>query len=79
MVCEEGIYEVKAISKLLVPQSSKIVLAQKPQTVLKKTKMYCTNYHMTNHNVETYRIKRKKTMFLQSLRLLLDKIKYRGL
>jgi hypothetical protein len=26
--------------------------------------MYCTNYHGTNHNVETYRIKRKEDFVL---------------
>jgi hypothetical protein len=30
LVCEEGISEVEAISNLLVLQSSKIILAQKP-------------------------------------------------
>jgi hypothetical protein len=30
MVCEEGIFEVEAISNMLVPQSSKTILAQKP-------------------------------------------------
>jgi hypothetical protein len=45
---------------MLVPQSNKTILAQKPQIVVKKTRMYRTNCHMTNHNVETYRIKRKK-------------------
>ncbi len=60
LVCEEGIFEVEAISNMLAPQSSKIILAQKPQTIPKKAKMYCTNYHMTDHNVETYRVKRKE-------------------
>ncbi len=40
LVCEEGISEVEAISNLLVLQSSKIILAQKPQTFLEKTRMY---------------------------------------
>ncbi len=60
LVCEEGIFEVKAISNILVPQSSKIISAQKPQTILEKIGMYCTNYHKTNHDVETYRIKKKE-------------------
>jgi hypothetical protein len=37
LVYEEGIYEVEAISNLLVPQSSKTILAKKPQTILEKT------------------------------------------
>jgi hypothetical protein len=36
------------------------ILAQKPQTTLEKTGMYCTNYHKTNHNVETCKVKRKE-------------------
>jgi len=39
LVCEKGIFEVKALSNLLVPHSSKIVLAQKLHTTTKKTKM----------------------------------------
>jgi hypothetical protein len=38
-VCEEGIFEVEALSNLLVPHSSKIILAQKPHTITKKTRM----------------------------------------
>jgi hypothetical protein len=33
LVCEEGIFDVKAISNMLVPQSSKTILVQKPQIV----------------------------------------------
>ncbi len=51
MVCEKGIFEAKAISNMLIPL---------PQIVLEKTKMYYTNYHKTNHNVETYRVKIKE-------------------
>jgi hypothetical protein len=60
LVCENGIYEVKAISDLSIPQNSKSILIQKPQIVLKKTWMYYTNYHKTSHNVETCRTKRKE-------------------
>jgi len=60
LVCEEGIFEVEAISNLLVPQSNKVVLVQKPYIVTKQIGMYCTNCHRTNHNVETYRVKRKE-------------------
>jgi hypothetical protein len=60
LVCEEEIFTVEAISNLLVPQSSKIILAKKPQTILEKMGMYYTNYHRTNHNVETCRIKRNE-------------------
>jgi hypothetical protein len=64
MVCEEGIFEVEAISNLLVPQSSKTIFAQQPQIVPKKTWTYCTNCHKTNHNVETYKVKRKEDLAL---------------
>jgi hypothetical protein len=60
LVCGKGISEVEAISNLLTPQNSKILLAQKPQTVIKKIRMYCTNCHRRNHNVENYRVKRKE-------------------
>ncbi len=62
MDCEEGIFEVKAISNMLVPQSSKTIVTQKPQAVPEKTRMYYTNCHRTNHNVETYRIKRNENL-----------------
>ncbi len=60
MVCEEGIFEVEAISNLSIPQSSKKILTHKPQTITKKIGMYCTNCYRTNHNGETHRIKRKE-------------------
>jgi hypothetical protein len=37
LVCEEGIYDVKAINNLLIPQSSETLLIKKPQTVPEKT------------------------------------------
>jgi hypothetical protein len=60
LVCEEGIYEVDAISNLLIPLSSKIILTHKPQKIIEKIWMYCTNYYKTNHNVQTYRVKWKE-------------------
>jgi len=59
LVYEEGIYEVEAINNLLISQNNKIILVQKPQTILKKTTMYYTNFHRTNHNAETCRVKIK--------------------
>jgi len=47
LVHEEGIFEINVISNLLVPKTT---LIQKPQKITKKTLMYCTNSHMTNHN-----------------------------
>jgi hypothetical protein len=36
LVCEEGISNIEAISNMLVPHNSKIILAQKPQIVPEK-------------------------------------------
>jgi hypothetical protein len=51
---------------LLIPQSSKIILAQKPQRVLEKIGMYCTNCHKKNDNVETCKVKRKEDLIVVS-------------
>jgi uncharacterized membrane protein len=53
LVYEEGIFEVEAISRLLVPYISKTTIVHKPQIVLKIIRMYYINYHMTNHNITT--------------------------
>jgi len=60
LVFEEGIYEIEAINNMLVSQSNKKISIQKHQKILKKIGKYYTNYHKTNHNVETYRVKRKE-------------------
>jgi hypothetical protein len=39
LVCEGRIFKIEAMSNLLVPQNSKTILIQKPQTITKKTKM----------------------------------------
>jgi hypothetical protein len=51
---------VEAINNLLIPQSSKIILSQKPQRVQEKITIYCTNCHKTNRTVETCKVKRKE-------------------
>jgi len=61
---EEGIFEVGTMNYLLVPQNSKTILVHNPQSITKKIRMYCINYHMTKHNVETCRVKKKKNLFL---------------
>jgi hypothetical protein len=60
LVCEKGIYEVKVINNLLIPHNSKTISAQKPHTIIEKSRMYCIIYHRTNHNVETYKVKEKE-------------------
>jgi hypothetical protein len=49
LVCEEGIFEIKTIKFLLVPRNRKTILG-----------MYDTIHHMINHNVESFKIKRKE-------------------
>ncbi len=61
---EEGIFEVGTMNYLLVPHNSKTILVQNLQSITKKIGMYCINYHMTNHNVETCRVKRKEESIL---------------
>ncbi len=75
LVCEEGIFKVEAISNLLAPQSSKTILAKKPQTILEKIGMYCTNYHRTNHNLETCRVKRNEDPILIVFEVITQQIK----
>jgi len=60
LVCEEGIFEIKTINNLLVPQNRKTTLAQKPPTIPEKTRMYDTICHMINHTVESFKVKRKE-------------------
>ncbi len=79
MVCEEGIFEVEVISNLSIPQNNKTILVQKPQIVLEKTWMYYRNYHRTNHNVETCKIKRKEESILIVSKLPLSRSKYRNM
>jgi hypothetical protein len=69
LVCEEGIFEVEAISNMLAPQNNKIVLAQNPQTIPKKIRMYCTN-----HNVETCRVKRNEDHVLAIFKVIIQPI-----
>ncbi len=57
---------MEAINNLLIPQSSKIILAQKPQRVLEKIRMYSTNCHKKNDNVETCKVKRKEDLIVVS-------------
>ncbi len=75
MVCEKIISKVEAINNLLVPQSNKMVLALKPYTILEKKRMYYTNCHRKNHNVETYRVKRKENCVLIIFEVIIQQIK----
>jgi hypothetical protein len=75
LVCEKGIFEVEVISNLSVPQNNKTISTQKPQIVLEKTWMYCTNCHRTNHNVETCKIKRKEKSIIVVSKVTTQQIK----
>ncbi len=61
MLCEEGTIATKARSALLVPQSIKQVVLEKTQNNIRNFDKHCTNYGMTNHNVETCRKKKERT------------------
>jgi hypothetical protein len=66
---------VEAINNLLIPQSNKIILTQKPQRIPKKIGMYCTNCHKTNHNVETCKVKRKEDPIVAISKVITQHIK----
>jgi hypothetical protein len=59
MLCEENMTATKARSALSIPQSTKHVTTMKTHSNARKTNKHCTNYGMANHNVETWRKKKK--------------------
>ncbi len=61
MLCEEGMTIVEVKSAFLIPQGIKQAPPPKAQSNTRKIDKYCTNYGMNNHNVETYKKKKKKT------------------
>jgi hypothetical protein len=75
LVYEEGNFEREAITNMLIPRSSKTILFHKPQMVIKKTRMYCTNCRKTNHDVETCRVKRKEDFVLVVFEVTIQQIK----
>ncbi len=62
MLCEEGMIITQARSAFLVPRNTKQIALIKTYSNIGKTNKNCTNYGMTNHNVETCRKKEKQTM-----------------
>ncbi len=62
MLCEEGMTTVEVRNALLVPHSIKQAVLVKTQSNIGKIEKHCTNYGMTNHNVETCRKKKEQTM-----------------
>jgi hypothetical protein len=61
MLCEEGMTIVEARSALSIPQNIKHAVLAKTQNNTWKISKHCTNYGMTNHNVETCKKKKKQT------------------
>jgi hypothetical protein len=53
MLFEEGMIIVEARNALLIPPNIKQAILVKTQSNARKTNKHCTNYGMTNHNVET--------------------------
>ncbi len=62
MLCEEGMTIVEARSALSKPHSTKLSAPPKTQNNTRKTDKYCTNYGMSNHNVETCKKKKEQTI-----------------
>jgi hypothetical protein len=62
MLCEESMTTIEARNALLVLQSTKQVAPTKTQNNIGKIDKCCTNYGMTNHNVETCKKKKEQTI-----------------
>jgi len=62
MLCEEGMNIVEARNALSIPHNIEQAVLAKTQSNTGKTKKHCTNYGMTNHNVETCKMKKGQTM-----------------
>ncbi len=60
-LCEEGLITTEESNALLMPQSTKQTSLPKTQGNIGTINKFCTNYGMTNHNVETC-IKEQTTM-----------------
>jgi hypothetical protein len=61
MLCEEGMTTLETRSALSVPQSTKQATLVKTHNNTWKIDKHCTNYGMTNHNVETCKKKRNRS------------------
>jgi hypothetical protein len=57
MLCEEGMTIIEARSVMLVPHNIKETILTKTQSNTRKINKHCTNYGMTNRNLETCRKK----------------------
>jgi len=59
MLCEKDMTITKIRSALSIPHDTKEATSVKTQNNIKKTNKHCTNYGMTNHNVETCKKKKE--------------------
>jgi hypothetical protein len=64
MFCEEAMTIAKAKNALLVLQSTKHATPMKIQNNKGKIDRHCTNYGMTNHDVETCKKKKEQTIMV---------------
>jgi hypothetical protein len=62
MLCEEGMISIKERSALLVPHSIKQIALAKTHSNIGTLDKHCTNCGMVNHNAETCKKKKEKTM-----------------
>ncbi len=60
MICEKGIYVFEAQSTLSIPQTTETRSVVMGNQIIAKPNLFCTNYHRTNHNMETCRGKKEE-------------------
>jgi hypothetical protein len=79
LVCEEGFSKIKAMSNLSIPQRSKTYQLKNLRQFQRKHE--CILQIVTRQIImlKLVESKGRKTMFLQSLKLQLNRLKYRGL
>ncbi len=79
LVCEEGIFKVEVINNLLIPQNNKIISTQKTHTIPQEKEFIVqivTGQTIMLKHVES---KERLTLFMQFMRLLFNKLKYKSL
>jgi hypothetical protein len=59
-MCKEGIFVQKTQNSLSILQTSRIRFVSMGNEILAKPNMSYTNYHHTNHNLETCKNKKEK-------------------
>ncbi len=64
LIYEEGIFRHETCNTLFIPQTSRIGSVTTGNQTIAKQSMYFTNYHHTNHNVETYINKKEEPIIV---------------